>query len=162
ISTRRSNGTSWFAYASRSASRTRPSSSRKLGSPDTSARSTSVLTKNPTSSSIPSSVLPATAVPSGMSSPAPSLVSSAATPACTRPPRPPPLPPHEPRRPRPPRQPPQRLVRLSLQLPPHRLAPVARHRRPRAVGGQLQDLGQAGQGATPVRHLASHRALLVG
>ncbi len=47
-----------------------------------SVRSTSVFTKNPTRSSVAASLRPATAVPIGMSSPAPSRVSSAAKAAC--------------------------------------------------------------------------------
>ena len=51
-STSCSKGRSWCAYAPSVASRTRRSSSRKLGSPDRSVRSTSVLTKKPISPSI--------------------------------------------------------------------------------------------------------------
>ena len=50
----------------------------KLGSPDVSVRSTSVLTKNPTRSSSALSVRPAIGLPIAMSLPAPSRVSSAA------------------------------------------------------------------------------------
>ncbi len=82
-STSRSNGRSWCAYAARSVSRTRPTSSRKLGSPPVSVRSTSVLTNIPTRSSSASSVRPAIGLPIGMSVPAPSRVSSAASAACT-------------------------------------------------------------------------------
>ncbi len=82
-STSRSNGTSWWEYAARSAVRTRWSSSAKEGSPDTSVRSTRVLTKNPTRLSSASSVRPAIAVPMGMSAPAPIRVSRAAIPAWT-------------------------------------------------------------------------------
>ncbi len=82
-STSRSNGRSWCAYAARSVSRTRPTSSRKLGSPPVSVRSTSVLTNIPTRSSSASSVRPAITDPMGMSVPAPSRVSSAASAACT-------------------------------------------------------------------------------
>ena len=53
------------------------------GSPDRSVRSTSVLMKKPTRSSSASSVRPAIPVPTGMSSPAPSLHSSTASAACT-------------------------------------------------------------------------------
>ena len=67
----------------RPASRTRPSSSPNLGSPARSVRSTSVFTKNPTSSSSASSVRPATADPTGISVPAPSRDSSAASAACS-------------------------------------------------------------------------------
>ncbi|CAM5725206.1 hypothetical protein SFUMM280S_04921 [Streptomyces fumanus] len=81
-STSRSNGTSWWAYAARSVSRTRSSSSANDGSPLTSVRSTSVLTKNPTMLSTAASLRPATAVPSGMSVPAPTLDSSTASAAC--------------------------------------------------------------------------------
>ncbi|CAM5625251.1 hypothetical protein SGRIM128S_08646 [Streptomyces griseomycini] len=49
-STSRSNGTSWWAYAARSVSRTRAISSAKVGSPEVSVRSTSVLTNSPTTS----------------------------------------------------------------------------------------------------------------
>ena len=63
--------------------RTRASSSRKLGLPEVSVRSTSVLTKNPTRSSSALSVRPAIGLPIGMSVPAPSRVSSAASPACS-------------------------------------------------------------------------------
>ncbi|PWS51575.1 hypothetical protein DLE01_11215, partial [Streptomyces sp. FT05W] len=70
-STSRSNGTSWWAYAARSNSRTRSRTSAKEGSPLRSVRRTRVLTKKPTRSSRASSVRPATAVPRGMSSPAP-------------------------------------------------------------------------------------------
>ncbi|KYK14547.1 hypothetical protein AUW26_26720 [Streptomyces sp. CC71] len=48
-----------------------------------SVRRTSVLTKKPTRFSVAPSVRPATGVPIGMSSPAPSRVSSAASAACT-------------------------------------------------------------------------------
>ncbi len=82
-STRRSNGTSAWAKAARSVSRTRASSCRKPGSPLVSVRSTRVLTKQPTSCWTASSVRPATGLPSGMSSPAPRPVSSAASPAWT-------------------------------------------------------------------------------
>ena len=63
-------------------SRTRASSSVNVGSPDTSVRSTSVLTKNPTRSSSASSVRPAIGEPIGMSVPAPSRDSSTASAAC--------------------------------------------------------------------------------
>ena len=46
-------------------------------------RSTTVLTKNPTSSSRASSVRPAMGEPMGMSVPAPNLVSRVANPACS-------------------------------------------------------------------------------
>ncbi len=82
-STIRSKGTSWWANASRSVSRTRRSSSANPGSPAVSVRSTSVLTKNPTMSSSALSDRPATGVPKGMSVPAPIRVSSAANPACS-------------------------------------------------------------------------------
>ena len=82
-STRYSNGTSWCAYAARSVSRTRSSSSANDGSPDVSVRSTRVLRKNPTRSSRASSVRPATGEPIGTSVPAPRRVSSAAKPACS-------------------------------------------------------------------------------
>ncbi len=80
-STSRSNGTSCWAKASSCASRTRPRSSAKDGSPDVSVRSTRVLTKKPTRSFRASSERPATPVPSGMSVPAPRRVNSAARPA---------------------------------------------------------------------------------
>ncbi len=83
ISTRRSKGRSWFSNAARSVFRTRARTSRKVGSPDRSVRSTRVLTKFPTRSCSASSTRPATGVPSGMSVPAPSRESSAASPACT-------------------------------------------------------------------------------
>ena len=57
-STSCSKGRSWCAYAPSAASRTRPSSSRKVGSPPRSPRSTSVLTKKPIS---PSGLQPAPA-----------------------------------------------------------------------------------------------------
>ncbi len=79
LSTSRSKGTSWCAWAARSNSRTRSSSSRKVGLPERSVRRTSVLTKNPTRSSSASSVRPATGEPSGMSSPAPCRCSTVAT-----------------------------------------------------------------------------------
>lgn len=82
-STSFSKGSSWCEYAARSTSFTRRSSSRKLGSPEVSVRSTSVLTKNPTRSSRASSVRPATAEPMGMSVPAPSRVSRPESAACT-------------------------------------------------------------------------------
>ncbi|CAM5416180.1 hypothetical protein SVIOM74S_05930 [Streptomyces violarus] len=63
--------------------RTRSSSRVKAGSPEVSVRSTSVLTKNPTRSSRAWSVRPAITVPTGTSVPAPSFVSSAASPACS-------------------------------------------------------------------------------
>src|SRR5262245_31285854 len=82
-STSRSNGSSWWLYAERLLARTRPIRSRKLGWPDVSVRSTSVLTKNPTKSSSARSVRPAIGLPIAMSSPAPSRLSSAASPACS-------------------------------------------------------------------------------
>src|SRR5512133_1452005 len=82
-STSRSNGSSWWLYAERLLARTRPIRSRKLGLPDVSVRSTSVLTKNPTKSSSARSVRPAIGLPIAMSSPAPSRLSSAARPACS-------------------------------------------------------------------------------
>ena len=83
FSTTCSNGTSWLAWAIRLTSRTRATSSRKSGSPAVSVRSTSVFTKNPTSSSSASSVRPAIGVPNGMSVPAPSRVSRPASAACS-------------------------------------------------------------------------------
>ncbi len=53
-----------------------------MGLPLVSVRSTSVLMKKPTRSSVASSVRPATGEPSGMSSPAPSRVRRAARAAC--------------------------------------------------------------------------------
>ncbi len=82
-STRCSNGTSWWSRAWRLSSRTRVSSSLKEGLPLRSVRRTNVLTKKPTSSSRALSVRPATAVPIGMSSPAPSRDSSTANAVCT-------------------------------------------------------------------------------
>src|SRR5262249_2310482 len=61
----------------------RPTSARKLGWPDVSVRSPSVLTKKPTKSSSARSVRPAIGLPIAMSSPAPSRLSSAASPACS-------------------------------------------------------------------------------
>ncbi len=81
-STTCSNGRSWWAYAARSASRARVTSSVKDGSPPASVRSTRVLRKNPTTPSRDSSVRSVTGVPSGMSSPAPSRDSSRTTAAC--------------------------------------------------------------------------------
>ena len=65
--------------------RTRPTRSRKLGWPDVSVRSTSVLMKKPTRSSNAVSVRPAIGLPIGMSVPAPSRASgsNAARPACS-------------------------------------------------------------------------------
>ncbi len=54
-----------------------------MGLPLVSVRRTSVLTKKPMRFSVASSVRPATGVPIGMSSPAPSLVSRVASAACT-------------------------------------------------------------------------------
>ena len=82
-STSTSNGRSWWSYASRLRLRTRASTSRNVGCPVRSTRSTSVLMKAPTSSSRATSVRPATAVPIGMSSPPPSRLSSTASAACT-------------------------------------------------------------------------------
>src|SRR5215468_3631414 len=82
-STSRSNGSSWWLYAAKLLARTRPIRSPKLGWPDVSVRSTSVLTKNPTKSSSARSVRPAIGLPIAMSSPAPSRLSSAASPACS-------------------------------------------------------------------------------
>ncbi len=82
-STTCSKGRSWRAKAARSACRTRATSSLNEGSPETSDRSTRVLTKKPTSSAKASSVRPAVTVPRGMSVPAPSRDSSAARPACS-------------------------------------------------------------------------------
>lgn len=67
----------------RSKAAVRRSSSAKDGSPARSARTTRVFTKNPTSASTASSPRPATGLPSGMSSPAPSRCNSAATAAVT-------------------------------------------------------------------------------
>ena len=55
----------------------------KLGLPEVSVRSTSVLTKNPISSSSAASVRPAIGLPIAMSVPAPSRLSSPASPACS-------------------------------------------------------------------------------
>ncbi len=54
-----------------------------MGLPETSVRSTTVLTKKPTSSWAASSSRPATAQPSGMSVPLPYRVSRAARAACS-------------------------------------------------------------------------------
>src|ERR1700721_2389104 len=54
-----------------------------LGAPDTSVRSTSVFTKNPTRSSSALSVRPAIGLPSAMSLPPPSRLSSPTNPACS-------------------------------------------------------------------------------
>ncbi len=82
-STSRSKGMPEFAYASRSARRTRSSSSANVRSPDTSVRSTTVSTKLPTSPASASSVRPASGEPITMSSPAPRRENSAARPACS-------------------------------------------------------------------------------
>ena len=66
--TSRSNGTSWFSYAPSVASRTRRSTSRKLGSPERSVRSTRVLMKKPISSSTSPRVRPAMGLPTTTSS----------------------------------------------------------------------------------------------
>jgi hypothetical protein len=66
--TSRSNGTSWCSYAPSVPSRTRPSSSRKVGSPERSVRSTSVLAKKPISSSTSRRVRPAMGLPTTTSS----------------------------------------------------------------------------------------------
>ena len=67
-SSTRSKGTSWCAYASSVVSRTRPSSSRKLGSPERSVRSASELRKSPTIRSVSARVRPAIGVPTTTSS----------------------------------------------------------------------------------------------
>lgn len=81
-STIRSKGTSWCSYAARLVSRTRASRSRKVGSPAVSMRMTRVFAKKPINPSSASSARPATGVPSGMSTPAPDRVSTAAMAAC--------------------------------------------------------------------------------
>ena len=66
--TSRSKGSSWWAYAPRAVARTRRSTSRNAGSPDRSVRSTTVLTKNPTSFSSSRRLRPATGLPMTTSS----------------------------------------------------------------------------------------------
>ncbi|CAM5620650.1 hypothetical protein SGRI78S_07334 [Streptomyces griseus subsp. griseus] len=82
-STSRSKGSSWWAYAARSVSRTRDSSSVKSGLPPRSVRRASVLTKKPTSGSSASSVRPATGVPMSTSLSPPIRCSRAARAACS-------------------------------------------------------------------------------
>ncbi len=87
-----SKGTSWCSYAPSVTSRTRPTSARKLGSPDRSVRSTSVLTKKPISSSTSPRPRPATGLPTTTSSlplyrdssvwKAPSATMYSVTPSC--------------------------------------------------------------------------------
>ncbi len=82
-STNRSNGTSWCSNAPTSPSRTRPTNSPKVGSPDTSTRNTNVFTKNPTRSATASSSRPATGLPTTTSVPPPNRDNSTARPART-------------------------------------------------------------------------------
>ncbi len=82
-STTASNGRSAWSSAARSAPRTRFRRAANVGSPDRSARSTTVFTKKPTRPSRAGSDRPATGLPRGMSSPAPSRWSRVATAACT-------------------------------------------------------------------------------
>jgi hypothetical protein len=82
-STTASNGTSACENAARSVSFTDATSSWNEALDCTEVRSTSVFTKNPTSSSSAPSTRPAIGAPSGMSVPAPSRCSSAATAACS-------------------------------------------------------------------------------
>ncbi len=67
-STRRLNGTSWWAKASRTVVRTRASSSSKESARSMRVRRTTVLTKKPTRSSSAASSRPETPVPSAISS----------------------------------------------------------------------------------------------
>src|SRR6202048_3912258 len=123
-----------------------------LGAPDTSVRSTSVFTKNPTRSSSALSVRPAIGLPSAMSLPPPSRLSSPTNPACNTMNR---------------LAPPQRTKpqKPSMQLPvqqnPNAPAAMARHRRPRTVARQLDLLRQALQMLPPERQLARDRAPLL-
>jgi hypothetical protein len=61
--TSRSKGTSWWAKAPSAVSRTRRSSSRKVGSPSRSVRSTRVLAKKPTIPSVSGRVRPEIGAP---------------------------------------------------------------------------------------------------
>ncbi len=67
-STTFSKGRSWWAKAPSTVSCTRPSSSRKDGSPERSVRSASVLTNRPTSPSSSARLRPATGAPTTTSS----------------------------------------------------------------------------------------------
>ncbi len=67
-STSLSKGSSWWSYAPSALSRTRPSSSPQVGSPDRSARMASMLTKKPISPSVSCRVRPAMGVPTTTSS----------------------------------------------------------------------------------------------
>ena len=66
--TTRSNGASWCAYAPSAAARPLARTSRKLGSPERSARSASVFAKNPSSSAVSGRVRFAIGVPTTTSS----------------------------------------------------------------------------------------------
>ena len=67
-STSRSSGTSWFSKAPSTVSRTRPTSSRKVGLPDRSPRSTSVFMNSPTTPCTSARERPAEGVPTTTSS----------------------------------------------------------------------------------------------
>ena len=120
--------------------------------PDVSVRSTSVLTKNPTRSSSALSVRPAIGLPIGMSSPAPSRVSSARKPSLQH---------HEQARPARARK----LQQPSVQRPrqPQTNAPpaIARHRRSRTVDRKIELIRKPSQRAGPERQLARNRALRI-
>ncbi len=82
--TTRSNGTSRWASAGRAASRIRSSSSTNVGSPEVSVRSATRSVKGPiTPFRLSSSSWRGSTVPSTMSVPEPSRVSSIASAACT-------------------------------------------------------------------------------
>ena len=124
----------------------------KLGLPEVSVRSTSVLTKKPISSSSAPSVRPAIGLPIGMSWPAPSRVSSAASRSLQH---------HEQAGAARARQPQQPAVQLGRQHERHAVAAIARYRRPRPVARQVELLGQVRERLGPERQLARDRALRI-
>ena len=117
-----------------------------------SVRSTSVLTKNPIRSSSALSVRPAIGLPIGMSLPAPSRVSSAASPACSTMNR---LAPRA--------RESSKSPACSSRRQPNPDAPpaIARHRRPRPPAGKLEPFGKTRQPIAPERQLARNRALRI-
>src|SRR4029079_14059526 len=140
--------------------------SRKPGLPEVSVRNTSVLTKNPTSSSSALSVRPAIALPIGMSLPLPSRVSSAARAACSTMNRLAPL-----ARESFSRLPCSSAESVSETLPPRVRPPPrrrppprpsgARPRRPRPVARQIKLVRKSLQSPAPLRQLARYRALRI-
>ena len=121
----------------------------KLGRPEVSVRSTSVLTKNPTRSSSAASVRPAIGAPIAMSVPRPEPAQQRRKQSLQH---------HEQARPALARKPQHAGVQIGRQQNPDRSPPVARNRRPRPVGRQIQLLRQAGKPLPPIRQLPRQRA----